>query len=94
MGRVLACTGLLLASMPSLLPWPTGYVSEEHIRTLSAIPTYVQLLAAVEQICRYEMWPKYRIKLDEMVREGKPPKFYRKRRPWASVIYMAATDEN
>ena len=40
------------------------------------------------------MWPKYRLLLDEMVANGQSPKYYRENQPWATVIFMAATDEN
>ena len=41
-------------------------------------PRIFRLLAKVEQICRYEMWPKYRLLLDEMVAAGHAPKYYNK----------------
>ena len=53
-------------------------ISKGRQTALLAAPHAMPLLATVEAIMRVEEWPKYRVRIEEMVASGNAPKFFDK----------------
>ena len=94
MGRLLAYIWFMHAGMLSLHLRPAGRLPEGYRPAAPTVPAYVRAMATLEAICRFERWPVYRLMIEEMVERGQPPKLFNEHQPWASIIVMAAQDEN